>query len=303
MPPRSTPLVSIITLHFNQLQATLNFLESSRQLTYPNYELIVCDMDSDINYVNLIRNKNFKNTSVYRSPENLGYAGGNNWGLAKARGEYVFFVNNDTLLTPGIIEGLLQPMLDNRAIAGVSPKIISIDEPRVIQYAGFQRMNLFTGRALTIGNGETDTGQYNQSGATGSVHGSAMMVRRSVIDQIGMFPKKFFLYYEEWDWSLRAQELGFILWYAADALIYHKGALSVGKSNPLQTYYHTRNRILLMRRNTQEGQYFLFILFFTFVSIPKGVLTLLIHGRFKKLGLFWQAILWNFRNTNRSPVS
>ncbi|MEO6915506.1 MAG: glycosyltransferase family 2 protein [Chitinophagaceae bacterium] len=297
-----TPLVSIITLHYNQLQATQEFLESSRFLTYPNYEIIVCDMHSDYNPEREIINRNYQNLRFYRSLDNLGFAGGNNWGLKKALGEFILFINNDTILSAGLIENLIQPMLNDPLIAGVSPKIRYSDEPSVIQYAGFTRMNMITGRAFTIGEGEEDNGQHAVSGPTWAVHGCAMFVRRTAIERVGMFAENFFLYYEEWDWSARVLRQGLRLWYAADALVYHKESASVGKVNPLKIYYHTRNRILFMRRNASNTQFFLFLLFFSIISFPKSAIFLLIKGRFRELQLFIKAMLWNLGNSSISPV-
>ena len=62
-------------------------------------------------------------------------------------------------------------------------------------------MNSFTGRTSTIGDGEVDKGQFEIPGVTNGAHGCAMMVKKEVITKTGMFPEKFFLYYEEWDWS------------------------------------------------------------------------------------------------------
>jgi GT2 family glycosyltransferase len=303
MPNGQHPFVSIVTLHFNQLKATQEFLESSRTLTYPGYEIILCDMHSTYNPEREIRSRRYPNLKYFRCDQNLGFAGGNNWGLRKAAGDFIFFVNNDTILNPEIIQILLQPMLENANIAGVSPKIKYFDKPAVIQYAGFTKMNMITGRAFPIGQGETDRGQYNDSRSTSAVHGCAMMVRRSVTDRIGMFPEKFFLYYEEWDWSNRAIEAGYSLWYEGKGQIQHKESLSVGRENPLKTYYLTRNRILFMRRNATEIQYMLFLLFFFLVSIPKAVLQCLVHGRFREIGFITQAVIWNLRNTSFSPVS
>lgn len=302
MPNGQDPFVSIITLHFNQLRATQDFLESSRELTYQNYEIILCDMDSEFNPENEIRARKYRNLKFFRSTHNLGFAGGNNWGFTKASGDFMLFINNDTILNPDIIQTLLQPMLDNPNIAAVSPKIRFFDRPNVIQYAGFTKMNMITGRAFPIGQGEIDRGQYNESRVTSAVHGCVMMARRSVIDRIGLFPEKFFLYYEEWDWSNRAVEAGYSLWYEAKGLIYHKESMSVGRDNPLKTYYLTRNRIYFMRRSASETQFLLFLVFFCLVSLPKAVLVCLVRGRFKELAMITHAIIWNLRNTNYSSV-
>src|SRR5664279_1233917 len=263
------PLVSIITLNYNQATATMAFLESAKKLLYKNFEILVCDMDSSVDPETVFKPSSYPNTRLLRSNRNLGFAGGNNWGTRAAKGDYIFIVNNDTELTPDILQKLLMPFVSNVQIGIVCPKIKYFDDRHIIQYAGFKKMNPFTGRTSTIGDGEPDVGQYEIPGPTYGAHGCAMMVKKELIEKTGMFPEKFFLYYEEWDWSARIQNAGYLIWYQPAATIYHKESLTVGKENPLKVYYHTRNRILFMRRNSDLFHLSIFVLFFTFLAMPK----------------------------------
>src|SRR5256885_12511417 len=103
------PLVSIVTLTWNQTRITCEFLESTRNLTYKNYEILVCDMGSEIDPTDQINAGNFPNTKVLRSEKNLGFTGGNNWGIRQARGSFIFIVNNDTEVTPDLLDVLIEP--------------------------------------------------------------------------------------------------------------------------------------------------------------------------------------------------
>jgi GT2 family glycosyltransferase len=129
-----------------------------------------------------------------------------------------------------------------------------------------------------------------------------MLVKKEVTEKTGMFPEKFFLYYEEWDWSARILRAGYKIWFTADATIYHKESLSVGKSNPMKVYYHTRNRILYMRRNTSWYQMIVFSLFFTFFSLPKSVIKFLAKKQFIQLRYFIKGAVWNLYSSSESPV-
>jgi GT2 family glycosyltransferase len=296
------PLVSVITLNYNQARVTCEFLESCRQLHYRNYEILVCDMASDVDPTPMILAGNYPNTRVLLSKENLGFAGGNNWGINQAKGEYIFIVNNDTEVTPDLLHKLLDSFSIDPAIGVVCPKIKYWDNPEIIQYAGFNKMNLITGRTSTLGDKEKDLGQHDKAGPTHGAHGCAMMVKREVIDKVGMFPAKFFLYYEEWDWSARIIRAGYTIWYAANAVIYHKESMSVGKNNPMKVYYHTRNRILYMRRNTRFPQLVLFTLFFIFFTAPKAVFKYLFNRQFIHLRYFIKAVAWNLYSSSHSAV-
>ncbi len=296
------PFISVITLNYNQTAVTCEFLESTRKLTYPHYEILVCDMASEKDPTSQIMTGNYPNTRLLLSKENLGFAGGNNWGIRQAGGEYFFIVNNDTEVTPDLLEKLIEPFLQNNRIGVTCPKIKFFFQPSLIQYAGFNPINPFTGRTSTIGMLEEDRGQYNASRPTAGAHGCAMMVSRGVIDQVGMFPEKFFLYYEEWDWSARIRKAGFTIWYTGNAEIYHKESLSVGKNNPMKVYYHTRNRILYMRRNVNVFQMTIFTLFFGLFTFPKSLIGYLARKETRQLKYFLKGVFWNFYSSSYSKV-
>ncbi|MEJ7766287.1 MAG: glycosyltransferase family 2 protein [Chitinophagaceae bacterium] len=296
------PFVSIVTLNFNQTQTTCEFLESTRRLVYRNYEILVCDMASDVDPSPKIMSGNYPGTQVLVSAQNLGFAGGNNWGMRQAKGDFILIVNNDTEVTPGLINHLLYPFVLNKAIGVVSPKIKYFHAPSIIQYAGFNPINSFTGRTSTIGEMEKDQGQFNVSGPTHAAHGCAMMIKREVIEKVGMFPEIFFLYYEEWDLSARISKAGYTIWYAAEAIIYHKESISVGKENPIKAYYHTRNRILYMRRNKNPFQLFIFAIFFVLFTVPRSFIGYLLNGQYKHLKNFIKGAVWNLKYSSSSSI-
>lgn len=296
------PLVSIITLNYNQADTTCQFLISTTKLTYQNYEILVCDMNSDENPARKIASLQLPKVKVFLSEHNLGFAGGNNWGMRQAKGDYIFIVNNDTEVTPHLIEQLLNPFFHDSKIGVTCPKIKFFFNPSVIQYAGFNKMNMFTGRTTSIGDREKDNGQFNDSRYTSGAHGCAMMLKREVIDKTGMFPELFFLYYEEWDWSTRIQKAGFEIYYQASAEIFHKESMSVGKNSPLKTYYLNRNRILYIRRNSSGFQLMIFYLFYFLFAMPKAIATFIVKKEKIHLKMFLKGIIWNWKNSSYSKV-
>ncbi len=302
MNKENNPLVSIITLNWNQTDVTCQFLETTRKLNYKNYEILVCDMNSDICPAEKIQLLNFPNTKVLLSNTNLGFAAGNNWGMKQAKGDYFFIVNNDTEVTPFLIDQLLEPFISDPTIGVTCPKILYYHHPEIIQYAGFTKMNFITGRTHTIGSGEKDNGQHDQPQYTYGAHGCAMMVKKDVALKVGMFPEKFFLYYEEWDWSIRILRAGYNIYYQAKAKIYHKESLSVGKESMLKLYYLNRNRILFMRRNCNPAQFILFVMFYTLATFPKMTIKFLFSGKMKAMKTYFKAVGWNFSHSKYSEV-
>jgi len=256
-------------------------------------------MNSTIDPTTEIDRRSFTNTKVLRNEKNLGFAGGNNWGMRQAKGDYYFIVNNDTILTPDIIEKLLIPFDQDKKVGFVCPKIKYYSNQEIIQYAGFNKLNLYTARTTAVGRNQTDFGQFDKKGFTNLAHGCAMMVPKKIAIEIGKFPVEFFLYYEEVDWSLRLIKAGYGIYFQPLAVIYHKESMSVGKDNPLKVYYMTRNRILLMRRHASLFQLFFFYLYFVFFSFPISVFRYIFKQQFEHLKAFIKGIIWNFRHRSK----
>jgi GT2 family glycosyltransferase len=299
---KQEPLISIVTLTWNQTEVTCEFLESTRRLNYQNYEILVCDMGSTIDPTERVNSGNYPNTRVLRSEKNLGFTGGNNWGMRQAKGDYIFIVNNDTEVTPDLLDKLVAPFAEDPTIGVTCPKIRFFSNPDVIQYAGFNPIDMYTGRVTAVGSKEKDEGQYDVSAYTHGAHGCAMLVSREVIEKVGMFPETFFIYYEEWDWSSRILKAGYKIYYQAEGLIFHKESITMGKQSAIKVYYHTRNRILYMRRNTSAGEFAVFISFFILLAAPKAVFTFLFKRQFKHLGSFVKGVTWNLKTSKYSPV-
>lgn len=289
------PLVSIITINYNESEVTLDLLQSIRGLTYPNYEIIVVDNASPNDNPDSIKEK-YPEVNLIKSKENLGFAGGNNLGVKQAKGDYLLFINNDTIVPKGFIEPLVETLQEDKTIGMVSPKIKFHWDPTLIQYAGYTPMSHWTIRNNSIGYHQKDDGDFDKAGETQSIHGAAMMVPKIVVENVGMMTEIYFLYYEEHDWAEMVKRAGYKIYYQPKSHILHKESVSTGKFSPLKTYYISRNRILFARRNFKPFQLFISLLFQCFVSIPKNTLMFIIKREFEHLRAFWRAISWNLTN-------
>ncbi len=286
------PLISIITINFNNVSVTLDLLLSIRECNYNNLEVIVVDNGSDLNPIEMIQ-RNFPEVLAIRSNENLGFSGGNNLGLNHATGELFFFVNNDTLFEENVISELIKPFYENENIAIISPKVIYYQTPNIIQYAGATMINSLTGRNRIIGQGENDNAELFKSDYTYFAHGAAMIIRKSLIKDIGVFPEVFFLYYEELDYSIRIRNAGYKIYFNSKAVIYHRVSHTVGEDSSLKVYYMTRNRIMFMQRNFSSTRFTIFLLFFILFTVPKSSIKYILSGRKDLLISFFKAIYWN----------
>jgi GT2 family glycosyltransferase len=289
------PLVSIITLNYNNSGATYRFLDSTLLLEYDNYEVIVVDMDSKLDKPDANRIKNYQHTRFIQHTSNDGFSAGNNLGIRNAKGDFLFLVNNDTILTPAILNILTATFNNDPGIALVSPRINQLHKKNRIEYAGFYPMNLFTGRTSSIGFNEEDRGQFNHVRETASVHGAAMMIRTEKLRELGYLPEMYFLYYEEWEYSFMAKKKNLKVIYNGNAVIYHEGSGSVEKFSSLKTYFLNRNRILFIRRNASFIQKYFFFLYYGLLVLPKSILYFIMKES-QGLKPYLAAVRWNLKN-------
>jgi GT2 family glycosyltransferase len=294
--------VSIITVNYNQSYITEQLLASVYATNkYAAVEIIVVDNASKDNPVPVWQVQ-YPDITFIRSETNLGFAGGNNLGVKAAKGDYLFFVNNDTEFTAGLVESLVAILDKNPVVGMVSPKIRYFDQPTMLQYAGFTNMNYYTMRNRCIGQFEEDKGQYdNNTGQTGYIHGAAMMVRRDAIVKAGLMAENFFLYYEEMDWNDHIKRAGYEVWLEAKALIYHKESVSVGRVSGLKEYFMNRNRLLFIRRNAPSAlTIMIFYTYFIFVVTPRNIINYIRKGHKGFSALLLKSIWWNFTHDKNS---
>ena len=283
-------IISIITINYNGLKDTCELMETL-PLDDTSIEVIVVDNASRQDEASVIEQR-YPQVKVIRSSENLGFAGGNNLGIEASCGKYLYFINNDTLLS---LQGnavanpkhgmqpelryLVERLESDRQIGMVCPKIRFTWGDNLIQFAGYTPLSRVTLRNNAIGFNESDYGQYDTAHPTPYGHGAAMMVRREAIDKAGMMPTCFFLYYEELDWSMMIRRAGYTIWYEPASTIYHKESQTTGQASPLRTYYITRNRLFFVQRNSPLPWRYLSYLYLIFVAGLKAILKDLLTKR------------------------
>jgi len=296
------PLVSIISVNYNQAEVTCEMVASVLKASYPRVEIIIVDNASPTDNPAIIKER-FPEVELVLSTKNLGYAGGNNLGIQHAKGDYLLFLNNDTEVEPGFLEPLIDLFLSNPKAGIASPKIIFYGTDNLIQYAGSKGINSKTGRSITIGNMEKDVGQHDRSTTTALADGAAMMVPMEVVMRVGLMPELYFLYYEELDWCEMIKRAGYICHYVADSKIYHKESTSVGKASVLKTYYMNRNRLLFLRRNTSGLAFLSSTMVFLMAAVPKKVVQFTAKREWQHLNAIGRGLWWNLKTRNVQPAS
>jgi len=295
------PIVTIISVQYGQMDVTAEMLESLLHITYPNIEIILIDNASPDCDAKLLKRR-FPSITLIENPINVGFAAANNLGIVIAKGKYVLLLNNDTIVEPEFLEPLVNKLESNTKIGAVSPKIRFFSSPNTIQYAGMTPMNNYTIKNQSIGYGKKDIRQYDEDRRTSFAYGTAMMVPVSVINEVGLLPEIYFLYYEELDWGLSIQKAGYEIHYVHNSLIYHKESVTTGEFSPLKTYYLTRSRLIFMRRNFHGLKFILSLGYLIFISVPKNIFSRITKGEFKLLSSYCKALGWHIKNISNSDI-
>lgn len=250
------PKVFIIILNWNGYKDTVACLDSLKNLDYPNYEIIVIDngsTDDSTPQFKFLGGSDPPRFKLIENEKNLGFSGGNNVGIKYALengAEYILLLNNDTIIEPSFLKELIKVGESNKEVGVLGPKILFAGEPNLIWSAG-GKFSWFASRGINQRKyKETDSEEEKEPIEADYISGCALLIKREVIDKIGLLDNKFFLYYEDTDWNFRAKKAGFKVVYIPKAKIWHKVSLSVKKlSSPTVLYYDTRNRLLLIQKH------------------------------------------------------
>lgn len=272
--------LSIITINYNGLEDTCALIE-----TIPfndKMEVIVVDNASTKDEASEIEHR-YPHIKLIRSDKNLGFAGGNNLGIIAANGKYIFLINNDTILKDFNVQALIDRLESSDKIGVVCPKIRFTWNNCPIQYAGYTPLSRITVRNEAIGFGEEDKGQYEIAHPTPYAHGASMLIKREAIEKVGLMPECYFLYYEELDWSMMFTREGYQIWYEPACTIYHKESKTTGQNSPLRTYYITRNRLLLVKRNYTGINKYLAYGYLIGLVAPRDIIKTGIKGQYDLL--------------------
>lgn len=242
---------SIILLNWNGKEDTIKCLESLKTLNYPNYETIVVDNASSDDSVKIISDK-FPNVTLITNKENLGFAEGSNIGIRYALeggADYVFLLNNDAIIDEETVTELVQVAESDDKIGIIGSRICCYDRPDRIQSAG-AHIGIKTGRVWYPDYGKSITTTDGKAVDVDAVSGTAMMVKREVIEKVGMLDPTFFCYFEDTDWCIRARKTGYRVVIVPMSKIWHKGGASTGGgATPTSIYYSVRNHLLVMNKN------------------------------------------------------
>lgn len=252
---------AIIILNWNGWEYTQACLQSLQDAGFPMEDVILVDNGSDDGSLSAIKS-HFPTVQLWINEHNLGFTGGNNVGIRQALQQgyaYIMLLNNDTEIGTGFWKPLLKEMEASRQTAAIQPLIYFLNEKTVVWNAGGKYHSWL---------GFSQTNLKPKSKApylTDWITGCAILVRASVLKEIGLLDERYFAYFEDVDWSLRMRKAGYLLKVHPEAVIYHEaGAASKSKNkgeegflSPKVHFLNVRNQIFQLRKYCRHPKYWL----------------------------------------------
>lgn len=249
-------LVYIIMLNYNGSKLTIDCVDSLSNIKYSNYRMLVIDNNSTDDSFSLLdeKLKKYEKCTLLKLNENLGYAGGNNFGIKMAlenNADYILIANNDIIVEKDFMGYLVDQLNTDKFLAVVTPKIYYFGSNIINSFGAYK--SLF-GKIKNIGIHKQDKKEYEKDIYVKYIMGCCVMFRAHIFKEVGTFDERFFMYLEESDLFERINKK-YKLKVVAGSKIWHKEFSSSnknkvsGKVNYFCTYYIRRNSLLYADKN------------------------------------------------------
>lgn len=308
--PSTTTIIYIIILNWNGLDDTLECLHSLHNINTHSLSIrvFVIDNASEINPVVAIQ-KDFPETKIIRSERNLGFAMGCNVGIQWAleeQADYVLLLNNDTRVHPDFLDILVTYAQTHPEVGVAGPLICYADKPDQVWFAGAKIHLAFGYFRHQYLNQPRHRVPYTTR-STDYVTGCCMLIKSSVIQKIGPLDERFFAYFEDVDFCLRARKAGFGIVFVPNSVIWHKESASTrrtlteGTTSPLKHYLMTRNRIVTVMKHANALQRIGFLLISNTAFAGFFLVAFAVRKRWKKMVWFMRGIVHGMEQRFEEP--
>jgi len=241
------PKVAVIILNCNQPEYTLQCALSVSKSDYPNLETVVVDNGSLPDQYGRLR-QGLPQLVILRSETNLGFARGNNLGLHYALehgADYALVINNDTLVDPRMISQLVQAGEADPNLGLLGPVIYYLQEPEKVWFAGYR----FNHGIYLLRRGLHLKPPLEPVEYVDFVCGCALMIRRPILETIGLLPEEYFIYYEDLDFCFRVKKAGWKIGCVTEAKMWHAiSAYFGGPDSPMKQYHQVKGSLIFYRK-------------------------------------------------------
>jgi GT2 family glycosyltransferase len=246
-----TGSVWAVVLNYRDAAGTLDCLATLRRVRYRSLTAVVVDNDSGSDEVATLRNAG---ATVIESGANLGFAGGNNFGIRaaiEAGADAVWILNPDCRPHPRSLRRLMRVLRRHPEVGILGVRILEAGgRPRKVQSEGGRIVWEAGGRSELINRGKT-AGRGGGLHTVDFVPGGAMLVRRAVFEGVGLLPEEYFMYFEETEFCVRAAAAGWRVAVETGASMTHPFSSSDGLPSEALAYYFVRSRLLFGLRHTK----------------------------------------------------
>ena len=278
------PAVSVVVVNWNGWHFLPGCLDALAGQTFQDFEVLLVDNGSVDRSVEQIRQR-YPWVRVIENRENLGFAVANNQALEHCRGRFVALLNNDTAADPGWLAALVGALEQHPNAAGASGTIVALDDPTRVIFTT-PKIDPWSARAIWV---EQPAPLTRVDGLSGS----AMLLRRSAIDRLGLFDPAYVAYFEETDWSARALMAGYDLLYVPEGVVAHKERGST--TADFHLYQMTRNRLRFALKNFDPDALPRFALHYAY-DLVRTLARHVRDGRPRDNLLVARAVGWNLRH-------
>lgn len=249
------PVISVIIVTYNALDHLRNYLPSVVESAHDSFEIIIADNASSDGSVDWIR-EHCPSCQIVSFTRNFGYCGGNNRAADHANGDLLLFLNNDVKVEPGWLQPLAK-LFDDPETAVAQPKIRSLQDPHLFEYAGaaggyLDNMGYPFCRGRVFDTIEEDHGQYDDSPPLFWASGAAFAVRKDLFQEMGGFDERFEFHMEEIDFCWRCLNQGYNIRFAPDSIVYHLGGGSLPMNSSRKTFFNFRNNLQMLWKNASS---------------------------------------------------
>ncbi|RMG16980.1 MAG: glycosyltransferase family 2 protein [Bacteroidetes bacterium] len=252
------PKVALVILNWNGRHWLEKFLPSVTASVYEPLELIVVDNGSTDDSLAFLQ-RHYPQIRRIAFSQNYGFTEGHNKVLPHIEAPYLLLLNSDVEVQPGWIAPLVEVMEADERVASVQPKVLAYHDRQYFEYAGaaggyLDRFAYPFCRGRVFDVVEKDEGQYDQQQQVFWATGACCLIRRSVIDEIGLFEPRYFAHMEEIDFCWRAKNFGYKIMAQPASVVYHVGGGALPQGNPRKTYLNVRNSLATMYKNLPAAE-------------------------------------------------
>lgn len=215
-------------------------------------EVIVVDNQSTDGSTEWLR-RHFPQVRLIINRENVGFARGNNQGIQESRGDYILLLNTDTVLQPQAVKHLLEELKSNKRIGGVGPALLFSEGRYQVSFGkkvSFFReicqklmLNPYYRRRLKRGMDKREVGWLSAA---------CLLTRKNVLEEVGFFDEKFFLYFEDIDLCLRIREKGYVLVYLPQAKVCHMGGASTQELKLFSRFFYRKSQLHFYQKHNSR---------------------------------------------------